>query len=504
MPSLGKDAGADREVDGPAPDDAGADAAEDAEDGSVDAGADGSTDAGTDGSAADAGPDGSADAGPVGGNGTIRWARVIGGAQWDEIKGLGLTSAGDVTIAGQIENTVDAGCGPLAAQYRDVLVASYKAADGACRWSSRFGGANEDAAQAMAMGPGNVVYVGGTFWSPQFDLGGGNLPKFASSWDTPFVAAFADNGAGLGHQWSSSYLGRGGVYGISGGAAPSLVGMFYQDVQINGKGVTTCCPANEGMFAASLTAAGAATWAAGARITSSNAIDSVLGEDVVKTGGLVLVTGGVEAPADFGATHVIPVGLRDAFLAAYTASTGSLAWVKRWGVANNRGLGWHLVSEPGGTVLFAGTVSEGTDLGTGPLVGYGDHLFIARVDASGAFVNLMTLSVNYGNVFSLALRPDGRVVVLGTYRGMLPIAGKTLQSEPSGDPFIGVLSQDLATWEAAEPIGTPGEDFNPGRIQVSPQDGSIALALNFVGSVDIRGKHFTGPGGWDALIAVLE
>lgn len=157
-------------------------------------------------------------------------------------------------------------------------------------------------------------------------------------------------------------------------------------------------------------------------------------------------------------------------------------------------------------MLFAGVASEGTDLGHGPLTsteGFGDHLFVMRVNAEGELQALKTVHVWSGDVFELARRSDGSVVVLGSYRGTRQFGDVTLQSEPWGDAFLAVLSPDLKTFQHVETFTTPHEDFSFGKVSVL-SDGSIALALDFQTWVDVRGTRYAGVSGWDTLVTVLK
>jgi hypothetical protein len=212
----------------------------------------------------------------------------------------------------------------------------------------------------------------------------------------------------------------------------------------------------------------------------------------------------LDDPALFGTTQITPIGFGDAFLAAYEAGSGNLKWVKHWGAASVWGRGARLVAEPGGTVVFSAVVEQGTDFGAGPMNEYGDHLVFARFDAAGNMKQLTSLAVEYGDVFDLARRADGSLVLLGSFRRALTLGGVALQYLPSGDQFVAELSADFSSWSHAESFTTPGEDFNPGRLALSTRDNSVALALEFTQSIDVRGEHFVGTNSWGTLLCVLE
>jgi hypothetical protein len=455
----------------------------------------------------DQGGPSNSDGGSNSGDGGILWAHVVGGTGWDQLEGLALDSHGNLILAGQIENTVDVGCGPLAGQGRDILVTSFAASDGKCRWSQHFGGDTDDAAQALALGPSDEIYVGGHFRSEKMDLGGGLLPKLAPRWDAPWLAEFTPTATGIKHVWSTGFLGQGGVSSLALGPASSLLvtGSYYQSLQVvMGQQVARCCVAFDGMYAGSLAAAtGKATWAHGARVTGDNDSSGEAATSTASQGNLVLVTGYIQGNAEFGSTHVTALGHNDGYLAAYAADTGALLWIRTWGIGGNTfNEGWRLLAEPGGTFLLTGTAEEGVDLGDGPLVGYGDHAFVERLDAQGQSMQRIVLYNQFGEITAMARRPDGRVVVVGSYRGTVNFGGTVLASAASGDPFMAVLSADLSRVESAETIRTNGEDFLFSQIVVG-SDGTTYVGIPFVDWIELRGQHLTGTGVWDFLVAAL-
>jgi hypothetical protein len=211
-----------------------------------------------------------------------------------------------------------------------------------------------------------------------------------------------------------------------------------------------------------------------------------------------------DGATDFSGEVVVPYGYTDAYLAAYTPA-GTLDWVQHYGAAASRSLGSSLLAEPGRTVLFAGVASEKVDLGQGPLSsasGFGDHLFIMRMNAAGEQQALKTVYVEYGQVFDIAQRADGGVVILGTYRGTRQFDGFSLQGGAGGDMFLATLSPDLSTFERVESFSTPREDFSFGHLAVLSDD-SIAVALDFQRWIDVRGARYMGGEGWMTLVTIL-
>jgi hypothetical protein len=450
---------------------------------------------------------GEGDAGGGGSGPAPAWARVLEVT----VNAMQANADDELVLAGSITPSLDLGCGTLDNPHpnfvqADVLVASLRSSDGSCRWSYRFAGSDAQADTAASLDlDGDTVHIGGSFRSATIDFGGGPIALFSGSAGSPspFVARFHDSGTALVHDRSRMFEGRGSVSALESASSLFLTGTFYSYISIDGQAPTTCCQMFDAMYVASLDSMQARNWVTGARVVPSNVIDSVTGMDVAVAGGRVFVSGYFDdSPTSFSGTTVSPTGYTDAYVAAYTPE-GALDWVNHYGATATRSLGWSLLPEPSGTVLYIGVASGGTDLGQGALTGFGDHLFVMRLNAAGALQALKTAHLEYGRVFDVARRSDGSVVVLGSYRGTRQFGGFSLSSEAAGDAFLAVLSPDLTTFEHAESFSAPGEDFSFGNVTVLSDD-TIALALDFRQWVDIRGQRYLGGNNFSTLVTVLE
>jgi hypothetical protein len=294
---------------------------------------------------------------------------------------------------------------------------------------------------------------------------------------------------------------------MSGGTSPVVTGEFYGWLKVGSEYAAPFSTiAFSSTFTVSVSATGTPNWVAGAFDTIDPKDESSLGWDVAETKGVVYVGGRAETGTTFATTTLNTVGRDDAFLAAYDKSTGGLLWVKHWGVALDDGKVQQVLAEPSGDVVIAGTAPNGTDFGGGAITsgGYMDHLFVARVTPGGDMTAFNSIYVGVGSAFGLDRLPDGRIVLFGNFLAPLTLAGKSLVSGPYSDPFLAVLSQDLKQFEYAESFSTPGDDFFPGDLAVSPVDGSIAIGINFLDSITVRCQTFVGTSSWNGLVMVLD
>lgn len=155
--------------------------------------------------------------------GATRWARRFGGPNDDWGLAVATDGSGDALVAGAFSGTASFGGGPRAsAGGEDAFVVRLGAADGAHQWSSRYGGAGTDRAEAVAVDGAGTVHVAG-YTQGGMNLGGATLPH-AGGYDA-FFARLTPAGA---HLWSRAFGGTGFDYGkataASGGA---VVGAGY-------------------------------------------------------------------------------------------------------------------------------------------------------------------------------------------------------------------------------------------------------------------------------------
>jgi hypothetical protein len=436
----------------------------------------------------------------------VRWGKVVSPGT---ISAVAVTPSGNVTVAGSIAGRTGLACGQNDPTVSTAAAASFAPTDGHCRWASSLNSSASISGQALALGSSDVVYVSGTFQTfeqPPPDFGGGPLKTLNTTEPTPYVAAFVDSGTGLNHVWSTSFPGNAYVRGMSGGTSPVIAGHYYSCLDVGGKSPASFCPTtSQSMFAVSVTATGTPDWVVGG-VDTVQRTGMAMAWGVAESNKVVYVGGTAESGVTFGTTTLTAQGLSDAYVAAYDKLTGGPLWIKNWGASTSRNKVQRLLAEPSGGVVVAGTAYGGTDFGKGP-IGTGQpmqHLFVMRLSESGEISNFTSLYVGLGSAYGLGRLLDGRIVLFGTYYTNLSLAGKTLVPEASGDPFFMVLSKDLSQIEYAESFTTPGEDFYPGQLAISPLDDSIAIGVNFQNSITVRCQTFAGATGWNGLVTVLE
>lgn len=440
-------------------------------------------------------------------DGGLGWARVIGADGWDDVAGLAVHPGGDVFIAGQLDFSVDLGCGTLSGPTRDAYLARFSGRDGGCQWSSRWGGPLDDEVAGLAYDSArDLLYIGGSF---RYDtghpvhFGGAPLSGWANNEVTPYIAAYRPTAQGPQHQWSTRLVGEGTARYL----APThdgviAAGFFNLFLEVNDAGVTRCCVDGEGAWLASFGDDGGTRWGTGVR-ASANGIDSVYPTALWVGGDEVNFGFSSSVPMELGSTSLAA----NAYVARFALDGGAPRGISTFGrgdagVVAAQGV----IREPNGTLTLAGTVWHETDLGTGPLVGWGWHLYVARATAQGQITSARTYFVEHGSVFGFVKDAQGRYVLLGDFRGTQKFGNFTLTSGSSmdgtEDPMILVFSPDLSTVLHAESFQTEYEDIT-GYLGITPW-GSWVVAQPFGDFITVRGHTFTGPQGWNVLLMELR
>jgi len=128
-------------------------------------------------------------------NGAHLWSRRFGSALATHAgNGVACDAGGNVLMTGSFENSIDLGAGWMTSfAHKDVFVAKYSPA-GAYLWSKLVGGLFDDAGKAIAVDPSGKVVVTGTFQAA-VNFGTGSL--ISAGRTDAFVARYSPDGTPL-------------------------------------------------------------------------------------------------------------------------------------------------------------------------------------------------------------------------------------------------------------------------------------------------------------------
>ncbi|HEV8600748.1 MAG TPA: SBBP repeat-containing protein [Gemmatimonadales bacterium] len=430
----------------------------------------------------------------------------FGGPGSDLIEDVATDPGGAVYVAGTFTATpdFDPGSGTVALSSlgtTDGFLAKYSAA-GALVWVAQVGGVAAETVTSLARDSSGNLYLGGGFsGSTDFDPSTGLQVLTSVGGQDGYVAKYSSTGSLL---WARRFGGAGTdeVNDLAVDAAGNVYagGVFSGQADalpIAGPTILAAGSAPDG-FLFSLDAGGAVRWALPIGGLQDDAVSAV-----VATGaGNLTVAGGFRGSADFARNstpfNLAAQGGADGFLASYSSS-GVLQWAKGIGGLSEESVptGGLALDGQGGTALL-GQFSGSADFDPGPgnasktSISAAD-LFLARYDANGSFLSVVTLG-GQGSILGVRalVDPDGSVLLTGWFTGSLDFdPGTTVTSLASlgqagaTDAFVARYSQSgsFAWVTRFGEVTTVGDRSNSGT----------ALGLDPAGNVVVAGRFFGSP-----------
>jgi len=310
----------------------------------------------------------------------------------------------------------------------DIAVAKLSST-GDLQWAKRYGGTLDESGGVVPHSDGTWS-LQGQFMSAELDFGGATstkLTKANTSNADAFAAGFDAAGAVA---WSRKYGGLGNqtVYGL-GAAFPSdgataFMASFAGDINF---GSPANCPQllGSGSAIAKLSSSGTCMY----QVHAKPAVEGGTGSLALWYARATASNGLVVAGAVFGSVELLSGGTStslvshgDADLALVRLdTTGSVTQALAFGDALYQEIGG-LAVDGDGNVLLAGYSATGIDFGdAAPLAPVGaEDIYVAKLDPSGKLL----WNARFGDeasqaVSSLAVGPDGRTVLAGTFAGAI-------------------------------------------------------------------------------------
>jgi hypothetical protein len=339
------------------------------------------------------------------------------------VKAVAIDPLGNVFLAGEFEGSIDLGGGSLvSAGQRDVFLAKLTSS-GQHVWSKRFGAAQADFADDVAVDPtGNVVLLGK--YGDLVDFGGGSIltnqavlvqltAAGAFAWSRPLVSYLSG--------WSSVALDASGNLLSAGG--------FNNTVDFGGGPLSA--PGDFEIYAAKLGAAGNHVYSK--KYGSSNPDGA---HDVAADGqGNLLMTGEAYPPTNFG-----PGPMTGNIFATKLDATGNTVFAKDFGGVGSNNVGRGIAADAMGNVLVIGDFMGSTiDLGGGPFQNPStvySAMYIGKLSPTGAHLSSATykgVGAN-GSASGMAIEDagNGHAAVVGRYAGTLDLGSGALPNVLDG------------------------------------------------------------------------
>ncbi len=342
------------------------------------------------------------------------WSKDVGSAYDDTPEGIAVDSAGDVAITGTDDG--------------NIYVTNFDAA-GNQLWRHRLTASSTQSGKGVAFdASGNVYVVGDT--SSSVDFGGG-VKTAAGNYDV-FVAKYDAAGN---YVWAKVFGDADAQHAegiaVDSGGDVVITGSFQGSVDFGGGALQSA--GQQDIFVAKLDASGNHVWSK--RFGDS---DSQEGRSIaVDASGNVLVAGKFQGSVDFGGGAKQSAGRTDAYVVKLDAS-GHHVWSKRFGDGSfQSALG--VAADADGNIILSGNFMGSIDFGGGAFTNNDtfDHLFVAKLDSSGAHLWSKAYAASNTQVFgSVTAGPTRHIYLAGAFYGDIDFGGGTLSAAGSPDAFL--------------------------------------------------------------------
>ena len=219
-----------------------------------------------------------------------------------------------------------------------------------------------------------------------------------------------------------------------------------------------------------------------------------------------MAVGGFSGILDLKGETLTAVGVQpEIFVAAFDTSSGKVIWARQFG-SGNIDVATAVAVGPSGAVFVAGTMRGQIDFGTGPITPFGDtDGFVVRLGGEqGTAQSVKHFGGAGGPIVvpsSIAVDPDGKVIVAGSFSGaQVNFGPKKLHALGGMDIFLAKLDTDLDTIYVT-PFGETNKSQHPGPQVAVGMTGNIVLAGSYVGNVDFGHGPLDYDSGFDVFVA---
>lgn len=392
-----------------------------------------------------------------GSDGTLLWAKGIGGPGDDEAKDVAVDLSGNIYIIGEFVGLVDfdpsvgiAIKSSVAAS--DVFIAKFDAA-GNFVWVESIEGQGADLGYSIEVGANSDIYVSGFF--------NGNL-NFSTSLTTDdltltensaiFLAKYTSAGSFV---WSKKIESSENIVvkdmTIDGADNFYCTGTYKANTDFDpdpNTVKTLSLSGNTDAFLAKYSNTGALLWARsihGINIEESETVE-------IAPDGNILIGGHFLNSIDLDPSNsnnfITSIGQRDAFIANYTPA-GGFRWGKSFGGTGNE-YGYSLDTDNQGRIFMTGTFQGTIDINPDPNVAAnltssaGSDIYIVKLDSIGNYLWGTSAGGSNGDLAeSIAVNTNEEVYLSGWFQGSALLGNTTLNSAGDRDIFIAKIS--LAT-----------------------------------------------------------
>ncbi|MEP7265336.1 MAG: T9SS type A sorting domain-containing protein [Bacteroidota bacterium] len=398
-------------------------------------------------------------------NGSVKWARRIGGDQIENVFGICNDLAGNIYITGNFLNgSVFDNDTLISNGGSDFYVAKYDA-NGNYLWSSAGGGTDGEGARDIATDAAGNIYVTGEFFSPTFSFGTGTVVNSAGNSADLFLLKYDTAGNEL---WGKNAGGNSNDYGTTvtlDGLGNIIVGGGFLSSVFSASG-TILNNANSSSLDALILkydATGNLTWAKSFAGTGDDGVNHIDAD----AAGNIVAAGFYNSPSITAGTFTLnnSTPLSEDLFILKLNSAGNVQWALSAGGTDNERAD-DIEINNSGTITVAVNYESAFQFGNFPIALPSDvDFFVSILDSSGNIYWVESAgSTGRDNIMSMAHDNSGAIYTTGYYESApLNIGPYTLSNSGSSDIFIAKLSV---------PVGINNHSAIAENISIFPNPGA--------------------------------
>lgn len=356
------------------------------------------------------------------------WSRRFGDAVAQFARTVVIDGSGNVILTGSFNGSVNfGGTSLVSAGGLDIFVVKFDT-NGGLVWSKRFGDANTQTGNDVALdSAGNLIATGA--FSGSVDFGGGMLASAGQS--DIYLVKFDVNGN---HVWSKRFgdasVQTGSGLAVDGSGNVVATGSFNGTLDFGGAAMTSA--GGSDIFLVKFDPGGGFVW----NKRFGDATNQTGNDVAVDSAGNSTITGSFFGSVDFGAGALVGGGQQDVYLAHFS-SAGMHLWSRAFGGSSDD-FGNAVAVNASGNCILTGSFQGSVNFGGGPLTGAGGaDVYVARYGPNGTNLS----SSAYGDATtqsgsSIALSGAGDALVAGDFQGNIDLGGGPLTSAGGYDVLL--------------------------------------------------------------------
>lgn len=368
----------------------------------------------------------------LGPDGSPAWSIAIGSAGSDRVSALAFASDGSILAAVSFSGTVQLGDQRFVARGApDALIAAIEADTGAIRWARQVTSTEHARISDIAVAGDGTIAVSGTFAGTT--RLGDHVVTTAGSGDALVAVLSADGAPQWAARGGAKYADAANAVAITADAV-FITGGFTLRADFSGTAVEgTGRHANQDVFVASYTRAGALRW-----VSSHGGLAHDAGLSLEADAQSIYVGGSFGISMTFGSDVLTARGGNDAFVAAFDHD-GRHRWSARVGGEGSEDA-YHMALD-GDAVVIGGTFELDGAFGSDDLSTSGrTDVFVARLSDAGASVDAWSAGgPGHDAIGGLAAR-DGGVVLTGSFADTGAFAGTTLTGAGARNAYVAYVA----------------------------------------------------------------